>query len=57
MVQEDMRISESINKNLQEKELEAKKRNTNSSLCCFSFEQLWTIVEEQYGQELYLQDY
>jgi hypothetical protein len=57
LVQEDMRISESINRNLQEKELEAKKRNTNSSLCCFSFEQLWSTVEEQFGEELCLRDY
>jgi hypothetical protein len=44
-----MKISDSINKNLQEKELEAKKRNTNSALCCFTFEQLWGLVEENHA--------
>ena len=56
-VEEDMRITDSINKSLQEKELEAKKRNTNSSLCCFSFEQLWSILESEYLRELSLNEY
>ena len=56
-VEDDMKITDSINKSLQEKELEAKKRNTNSSLCCFTFEQLWTTLEADHAQELSLFDY
>ena len=56
-VEEDMKITDSINKSLQEKELEAKKRNTNSSLCCFTFEQLWAILEAEHAKELSLHEY
>ena len=56
-VEEDMKITDSINKSLQEKELEAKKRNTNSSLCCFTFEQLWGILEAEHAKELSLNEY
>lgn len=57
MVEQDMKITESINRNLQEKELEAKKRNANSSLCCFSFEQLWMVLEQDHSKELFLHQY
>ena len=52
-----MAISDNITKAIQEKELEAKKRNANSSLCCYTFEQLWKILEDDYSKELYLEDY
>lgn len=52
-----MKITDSINKNLQEKELEAKKRNANSSLSCFTFEQLWTILEQDHSKELFFHQY
>ena len=52
-----MKITDSINKSLQEKELQAKKRNTNSSLCCFTFEQLWSILESEHSKELSLFEY
>ena len=49
-----MKISDNITKSIQEKELEAKKRNASSSLCCYTFEQLWKILEDQYSEELCL---
>jgi hypothetical protein len=52
-----MKITDNITKSIQEKELEAKKRNANSSLCCYTFEQLWRILEEDYSKELSLKEY
>ena len=54
---EEMKISENITKSLQEKEMEAKKRNANSSLCCYTFEQFWRLLEEHHGEELLLDSY
>ena len=57
IISEEMSITDNITKAIQEKEIEAKKRNANSSLCCYNFEQVWRILEDQYRDELCLSDY
>lgn len=40
-----MKIQENLAKELQERELDTKKKGTNNNLfCCYTFEQLWSAI-------------
>jgi hypothetical protein len=52
-----MRIHENLTKSLQEKEQESQKKSSSTTLCCYTFEQLWAIIEVDYEKELTLTKY
>lgn len=56
-IREDMRIQENLTKSLQEKEQESQKKSSSTTLCCYSFEQLWAIIEADHEKELSLGKY
>jgi hypothetical protein len=52
-----MRIQENLTKSLLEKEQESQKKSSNTTLCCYTFEQLWAIIESDFEKELSLKKY